>query len=874
VLNDQFIVLGALVNFLAGVGYVIATVRGQARPNRVSWGLWSVTSWSALLGQLDEGVGMPALLTFTVALIPSLIFLASFVGGAYWRFSKLDVVCGVLAVLTLVAWKLTASGIVAIVLSILVDALAGIPTVVKAFREPESESHVAYTAGMFSAACTLLTLQEFTIATSAFAIYFFTLCTTISFLLLVTPRLRTRALRNSLRFPIDHPLPRRSAGGLREPFDPIFDRPIRPRPTDLGGPVAEPVRSYRGIPHIDLEVRVRISQFAHGMGAVVPAGAPIEVVEGVLDRYDPDDPVDLRTGPVRPGNELATQVAVPLQRTGEQVVSVAVPAPGELVSAGHNPEHPAQPQRTTPLNPPPRPTPGPRAARAIPGSQHPPTPHPAGQHRPAVRPSVGGPTAHGSGPRPGTDLPRRPPSAPLPPAVGDRRPPAPAGPDARRTDHVVPPPVRRPPAQQHPSTRPGRTTPVRSEPPRYDHGLFDPRYERGYEPVPPRRFVPPPAPPLPPPVVPARRRSAWRHLPAVLGAIAVLAALATLAYFVVDVRPITPPAPLSPPAPAAVLSAPAAAPQAVATSIAVPTVHATLPVGPTPGHMQLAPNGKFGLIAHRDAGIISVFDTTTDAVTATIPVAAGPPWFMSFAPDSSRAYLSIYDPIRAVNLVGVLDLASKSVVATIPVGRRPMASAVSPDGSRLWVPSHDDGVLDIIDTTTNTVVGTVPVPPNPHWVAFSDDGSRAYVADHESNVVTVLDTATDATVATIPVGASPHSVAVSPPSAVGHDQIAVVSFDASTVSMIDATTNAVVSEVPVGKDPQDVAYAPDGRYLYTADVDDDAVSVVDTATHAVTATIPVCDAPTSISTDPTGQQAYVTCLNSGEVVVLDTTAGR
>ena len=36
--------------------------------------------------------------------------------------------------------------------------------------EQESESHVAYTAGMFSAACTLVTLTEFTVATAAFAI--------------------------------------------------------------------------------------------------------------------------------------------------------------------------------------------------------------------------------------------------------------------------------------------------------------------------------------------------------------------------------------------------------------------------------------------------------------------------------------------------------------------------------------------------------------------------------------------------------------------------------------------------------------------------------------------------------------------------------
>jgi YVTN family beta-propeller protein len=969
-LSDQFIVLGCLVNFLAGIGYVIATVRGQARPNRVSWGLWSVTSWLAFLGQLDEGVGLPALLTLTVAAIPTLIFLASFVGGAYWQFSRLDVVCALLAIGTLIAWKLTASGIVAIVLSIAVDALAGIPTVVKAFREPESESHVAYTAGMFSAVCTLVTLTGFTIASSAFAIYFLTLCTTISFLLLVNPRLRERALRRSLSFPVDAPLPRRTtADQLRDPFadridDPIFGRPgwLRPAPAALTEPhQPPPVRSYRGIPHIDLDVRVRISQFAHGVSATVLPGGPslaadgpfdtvVGTVDGVVDRVD----LGPAGHPSRDPDRTA-RVALPLQRTTEQIISVPVPAPDGVVSTGRPPaaqhadpryadlQH-SGPQRTGPVLPPPRPTPGVRALRG-----GPPTPHPSAQHRAAPRPAVGGPTAHGSGTPAG--LPRRVPAANVPPRVDSRpvargtgpdrpgtgptrtgsngaaptstaptsngaapngtapagngtaptrtasadrgptlpvrtapmpvRPADPAPRGTERTDPaslgtervVVPPPPRRPPPD-HPSVRPGRPDPLPpTEGPRYDHSLFDPRYGRGYEPLPPRRFVPP-TPPLST-ATPAPR-PARRYLSGVVGAVALLAALAALAYYTVDVRPVNlagiPPWEQQSGAVAAPLplAAPAAQPRAVATSIAVPTVRTTLAVGPTPGHLQLAPDGSFGLIAHRDAGFVSVFDTATDTITATIPVPAGPPWYMSFSPDGARAYLSIYDPARSVNAIAVLDLASRSVVATIPVGRRPMASAVTPDGSRLWVPSHDDGILDIIDTATDAVVGTVAVPPDPHWVAISDDGRRAYVADHESNVVTVLDTASTAVLATIPVGTSPHSAAV----AIGHEQVAVVSFDASTVSLIDPATNAVVAEVPVGKDPQDVDFAPDGRYLYTANVDDDSVSVVDTTAHAVTATIPVCDAPTSVSAGPDGRQAFVTCLNSGEVVVLDTTAGR
>jgi serine/threonine-protein kinase len=163
------------------------------------------------------------------------------------------------------------------------------------------------------------------------------------------------------------------------------------------------------------------------------------------------------------------------------------------------------------------------------------------------------------------------------------------------------------------------------------------------------------------------------------------------------------------------------------------------------------------------------------------------------------------------------------------------------------------------------VTTSIPVPASPHSVSFSADGSRAYVANHESNVVSVLDTASATPVATIGVGTSPQATAV------GGGQTAVANYDGASVTIIDAA-GAAVAEVPVGRTPQDVAFAPDGRYLYTANVEDDTVSVVDAAAHAVTATMPVCDGPGSVSADPSGRVAYVSCVNSGEVVVLDTTA--
>ena len=77
-----------------------------------------------------------------------------------------------MAVLALVVWQLTASGNIAIGLSIVVDALAGIPTITKAYGWPRTESALPYVGGIVSGGITLLTLTTWTFSDGAFATYF------------------------------------------------------------------------------------------------------------------------------------------------------------------------------------------------------------------------------------------------------------------------------------------------------------------------------------------------------------------------------------------------------------------------------------------------------------------------------------------------------------------------------------------------------------------------------------------------------------------------------------------------------------------------------------------------------------------------------
>jgi YVTN family beta-propeller protein len=75
--------------------------------------------------------------------------------------------------------------------------------------------------------------------------------------------------------------------------------------------------------------------------------------------------------------------------------------------------------------------------------------------------------------------------------------------------------------------------------------------------------------------------------------------------------------------------------------------------------------------------------------------------------------------------------------------------------------ANASGTVSVIDTATNSVVATIPVGIFPSGVAITPNGARVYVANIV-NSISVIDTATNTVVVTIPSGQFPNGVAITP----------------------------------------------------------------------------------------------------------------
>ena len=171
-IDQNFVIVGAIIAAVGSLSYLVDTLKGKVKPNRVSFLLWSLAPLIAFFAEVKQGVGIQALMTFIVGFLPLTIFISSFVNKkAVWNLTGFDLMCGALSIIGLVLWFITKSGNIAIIFSILADGLAAMPTIVKSFNYPETESAWPYFASTISAILTLLTVKVWNIANIAFPLY-------------------------------------------------------------------------------------------------------------------------------------------------------------------------------------------------------------------------------------------------------------------------------------------------------------------------------------------------------------------------------------------------------------------------------------------------------------------------------------------------------------------------------------------------------------------------------------------------------------------------------------------------------------------------------------------------------------------------------
>jgi hypothetical protein len=176
VLPEYFAIIGAVIGSIGGVYYLYETIIGKAKPNRVTWLLWGLFPMVIFIAQRAQGVEGLSWASFVAGFTPILILLASFLNKkAYWKTQPRDYYLMAAAVAGIVLWALTDDPNLAILFALVADLVAGLPTVIKSYRHPETESWIAYAISTLGFGMGVLAIQTFTFENYAFIGYLFLL---------------------------------------------------------------------------------------------------------------------------------------------------------------------------------------------------------------------------------------------------------------------------------------------------------------------------------------------------------------------------------------------------------------------------------------------------------------------------------------------------------------------------------------------------------------------------------------------------------------------------------------------------------------------------------------------------------------------------
>ncbi|NWJ40624.1 MAG: hypothetical protein HXX12_06595 [Geothrix sp.] len=175
-LPDHCAIAGAILGSLGGFYYLYETLLGRAQPNRITWLLWGIFPLVIFAAQRAQGVQGISWASFAAGFMPLLIFAASFFNKkAYWKSEPRDYYLMAAAIIGIILWAMTSKPNLALLLSLVADVLASIPTLIKSYRHPHSESWIAYAVSALGFGLSLLSIQAHTFESTTFVAYVFIL---------------------------------------------------------------------------------------------------------------------------------------------------------------------------------------------------------------------------------------------------------------------------------------------------------------------------------------------------------------------------------------------------------------------------------------------------------------------------------------------------------------------------------------------------------------------------------------------------------------------------------------------------------------------------------------------------------------------------
>jgi YVTN family beta-propeller protein len=257
----------------------------------------------------------------------------------------------------------------------------------------------------------------------------------------------------------------------------------------------------------------------------------------------------------------------------------------------------------------------------------------------------------------------------------------------------------------------------------------------------------------------------------------------------------------------------------------------------------VAPDGRHVYVAKSVAGGIAVIDADRLTVTTVLDAGGPKPSGLAFTPDGTRLVVTLLGgTVDAPGAVAVIGCTTGQAGTPVPTGGQPERLALSPDGRGAYVVSMHDRSVSVLDVDAQEFVAKVSLGELPFNVLAAPDGERVYVGVLRANHIAVIDARSHEVVDRIDIP-SPNGLAFSP----DRRSIYVTCVFDDSVRVIDLDVGKVVRSADAGEKPGHLALTDDGSRAYICRPFGETVSVLDTASLEIVHTIKVDKGPTTVA---------------------------
>jgi YVTN family beta-propeller protein len=201
---------------------------------------------------------------------------------------------------------------------------------------------------------------------------------------------------------------------------------------------------------------------------------------------------------------------------------------------------------------------------------------------------------------------------------------------------------------------------------------------------------------------------------------------------------------------------------------------------------------------------------------------------------------------------------SGDVVWSVDVGSFSASVAVDRDLQKAFVANAGDNTVSVVDAADWNLLATIPVGREPIAVAVNQTTHRVYVSNQGTSgdpdtTVTIIDASSHAVIDTVTVDGRPGRIAVDEI----NNEIFVMLWLDATVSIIDGDTNAVGQFEGFSIYHGDIAVNPATDRLYLLDYVNDKVAVFVGSTRSYSSQIHATLDPSRMTIDTEDNRLYV-----------------